>query len=198
MKSKIESDLVEYLLEILNVHLRGEVTATTKADGAGPLFACFLIERDTERQRPLHDVEEFAERQIQQQRNHTRRMGHADKRETIASHGFRADGQHQAGHRDGEKQKHRKHIVRKTLNRKFASIAHAKLHRKNQAHNQDNRRDVQQIEMQKSADAVNRKLLDGKSEKKDSIGFGIVGQRFKMNPAENQRKCEGKRKHASP
>jgi hypothetical protein len=43
LKSKIESDLIEHFLEVLNVHLGGEITATSKADGARSLFACFLV-----------------------------------------------------------------------------------------------------------------------------------------------------------
>src|SRR4051812_12583784 len=111
-------------------------------------------------------------------------MGHSDKREAIAIHRLRADSQHQACHGNREKQQYRKNIVCKTLDGEFASIAHAKLYRKNQTHHQDHCSNVQEIEMHEPANAVNRKLLDDKSEKKDTIRFGVVGQRFKMKPAE--------------
>src|SRR5437773_11242504 len=98
-------------------------------------------------------------------------MGHSDEWKSISGHGFRADGKHQSCHGNSEKQQYWKHIVGETLNREFTAIAHAELYRQNQPGNHYHRRNIQKIEMQKTPNAVNWKLLDRKSKKKHAIGF---------------------------
>jgi len=43
LKSKIETNLIEHFLQILNMHLRGEIPSTSKAHGARALLAGILI-----------------------------------------------------------------------------------------------------------------------------------------------------------
>ena len=61
-----DSQLALDLLEIVDVHPRRERFAASRAPGRLALCPGFAIESDAELRRPLEDVEELAEGQVQQ------------------------------------------------------------------------------------------------------------------------------------
>ena len=143
-------------------------------------------------------MKQLSERQIEQQADDARGMRHTDELKSRTGEKLRADGQHQTGDADGEQQKDRKDVVCKGLYRKFALVAHSKLYGEHQSGEQNDRGDVQQVEVQETAQAVNVELLNRKSNHEHSIDLRIVRHRFEVNPAEDQRKRHCEREHSAP
>ncbi len=98
----VETELVEDVLEIINLHLRSELLSAHSAGGLRPFFACLFVERDAERAEPLEHVEEFAEGDVKQESRHRYEVNHSEKPMTFSLHEFVAHGEHQTGGSHGK------------------------------------------------------------------------------------------------
>src|SRR2546422_9846014 len=91
-ETKIQSKLIQRGLQVLDVHLRSVLFAAAAAEGASSSLAGLLVEGHAKRQRPLDDVKEFSEWQVEQQTNHARGVCHSDEWETVTTQEVGADG----------------------------------------------------------------------------------------------------------
>ena len=93
-------------LQVVDVHARGEALAAARADGAASSVAGVLVQLHAELRRPLEDVEELAERQIEQRGDHRDRVQDGQEAVGRPAQPLLRDRQRQAGDRDGEQQDH--------------------------------------------------------------------------------------------
>src|SRR6185503_9017292 len=65
----VEAELIEHLFQIVDVHRRGVILAAPEAMRPRAGRACRLVKRHAERAGPLEHVEQFSERNVEQQRD---------------------------------------------------------------------------------------------------------------------------------
>src|ERR1043166_7969717 len=81
----VEIEPREDLPQIVNVHLRSETMAATSALSARPGIAGLLVKLHTDLSRPLENVKELPERQVQQSRDHGDRVQDGQKAVCLAA-----------------------------------------------------------------------------------------------------------------
>src|SRR5438552_7463747 len=66
-ESVVEAELIKHKFQIRNVHSGRVVLFASQAVGSSALPTGFPVKRNSQRQGPLHNMEKFSERQIEQE-----------------------------------------------------------------------------------------------------------------------------------
>ena len=189
----VEAELVEHDFEVIDVHLAGEVFAAGAAVGARALLTGFFVEAHHQRAGALEDVEELAERNVEQQRDDADHVDHGPQPVAAAGEEFVAHGQREAGDGDGEDEDQREDVLDKGLRCALTGVGDAPPGREHQADEHDDGGEVQQVEHHERLRAVDAKLVHGEAEGFHLIDFRVVGEGFEMHPAEHERERDGER-----
>src|SRR6516225_2880241 len=92
-----DAELPLDVLEIVDVHPRRERRTATDTPCGLALRADFAVERDAELRRPLEDVKELAERQIEQREDYRDGVQLGQEDEMQSAHQVCRDGEEEAG-----------------------------------------------------------------------------------------------------
>src|SRR5678816_466428 len=176
--AEIEADFIQNRLQILNLHPRRIVRATSLATGTATGDTLLLVERHAKGKWTLDDVKQLSKREIEKQADHTGRVCHANELKAGPAKKPGTHRQHQAGNTDGKEKQDWKHIVRERLECELAFVTHTKANGQHETDQKNDRGDVQHIEVKESAKAVNFKLLDGETRDEYLINLSVVRHRF--------------------
>ncbi len=129
------------------------------AAGAG-----VLVEADAELRRPLEDVEQLAERQIQQREDDRHRVEDGEEVVGVALHPGVAGREHQSGDADGEQQDERQDVFAELLQRHGAVIDHPPAKREHDAGDHQERRPDESMEDHEGDERLDVKVLHRETE----------------------------------
>ena len=112
------------------------------------------VERDAELRRPLENVEELAEWQVEQREDHGDRVQLRQEDEVQPAHQMRRHRQEDPGDRHREQHDQRKQVGAELLDRQRAAIAAATPQRERHAEDHQHRGDVEHVEHERRDRAV--------------------------------------------
>src|SRR5262249_44607809 len=112
-------------LQVRDLELRGERLAAARARRGSALRARAPVELERELRRPLEDVEELPERQVEQREDHRHRVELRQESVVEAVEEARRNGEQEPGRRDREEEHERQEIVRELLHGERSAIARA-------------------------------------------------------------------------
>ena len=185
-------------LQIVDVHVRGERLAAPGADRLTGVLSCLPVERDAELCRPLKDVEELAERQIQQGEDDGHGMQLGQKHEMEALHQVGRHREKHAGHRHGEQHHERQQVGAELLHGQAAAVLCAPPHREKHTQQNQGRRNIEDVEDERRQQAVEAEREHVQAEHERPIHVLGGGGRLEVNPAERQREGDRRRQDAAP
>src|SRR6185437_7330664 len=109
-----------------------------------------------------------------------------------------ADGQHDAGHADGQQTQQRQDVFAELLNRNSPMINHSATESGHHTDDDKNGCPYEPMKDDESNPGFDRKILNRETEKEGAIHRSVAGDRFEMNPSPDQRKGDGRGNDASP
>src|SRR5689334_17279258 len=97
------------ILQVLNVHARGERRLATDARSWLSPRSLFLVKLDTDLRRSLEYVKELSKRKVQKSEDDRYRVQHGEKSVIQAMQQMRGCGEEETGDGNGEKHQQRHH-----------------------------------------------------------------------------------------
>ena len=127
-------------------------------------------------------------------------MGGGDPVVKLARHEHVREGQHQAGHADGEQQHERHEVIVNSLRDNFCLVAHPPSNRDCHASQAQDGGNVEQVKNNPTNKRPDRERgkLEPESKQDRHILTGILEHTFKANPAEGQWEGDQNCQQAAP
>ena len=195
---EIESEFLRHDLEVIHVHLRRELLAGVRTNGLRTFGARFAINGDPELGGPLDDVEEFPERNPDQEQDDRDRVGHRHERIVLAVHEVVVPRQPEPGDGNRQQQDQREPVAFERLERDLAEVGQPAPHEDQHPGDHHPRAPIEDVEGVVGDEAVERKLHDLEPEDEHFVGVDAALFQPEVNPPEGQRDRDGKRDHAAP